>query len=38
VSNGEVIISRGITRLKGNTVELSSGTTIELGAQLEINN
>ena len=37
-SNGEVIISSGITRLKGNTVELSSGTTIELGAQLEINN
>ena len=36
--NGEVIISSGITKLKGNTVELSSGTTIELGAQLEINN
>jgi hypothetical protein len=35
--NGEVMISSGITRLKGNTVELSSGTTIEIGAQLEIN-
>lgn len=36
--NGEVIISSGVTRLKGNNVELSSGTTIEIGAHLEINN
>ncbi len=34
---GEVRISRGTTSLKGKTIELSSGTTVELGAQLKIN-
>ena len=35
---GDVIISGGVTNLKGNVVELSSGTTVEEGAQLLINN
>ena len=34
---GEVRITNGITKLKGNILELSSGTTVELGARLEIN-
>ncbi len=37
-SPGDVIISSGTTKLKGGTVELREGTTIETGAQLEINN
>jgi hypothetical protein len=31
------IVRANSLELKGNTVELSSGTTIEIGAQLEIN-
>ena len=35
---GDVIISGGVTTLKGNTVELAPGTTVEVGAQLKVNN
>ena len=35
---GDVVISGGVTTLKGNTVELAPGTTVEVGAQLNVNN
>jgi len=35
---GDVIISSGVTKLKGKTIELAPGTTIGIGAKLEINN
>lgn len=38
IPEGEVIISNGVTRLKGDEIELAPGTTVEVGAQLQINN
>ena len=35
---GEVIITGGVTKLKGKNIELSNGTTVMLGAGLEISN
>ena len=37
-SESSVIISSGVTKLKGKTIELAPGTTIGIGAKLEINN
>jgi len=37
-SIGDLIISSGLTILRGNDVELGPGTQVEEGAQLEINN
>ena len=37
-SPGDVIIRSGTTKLKGETVELREGTTVEIGSQLEITN
>lgn len=35
---GEVIVVGGTTKLKGKNIELSNGTTVALGAKLEITN
>ncbi|MCR4995998.1 MAG: hypothetical protein K6A61_01725, partial [Butyrivibrio sp.] len=37
-SFGDVIIRNGAVKLKGGTIELREGTTVESGAQLEITN
>ena len=38
ISPGDVRFENGRTVLKGNTVELQGGTSVQLGAELEIRN